>query len=116
MIKSHNRFKMNCHLAGRMYHDADMVWNDLQIGTVVRLEREEDNRYDQNAVGIVFEKDGEDYLLGYLPRSENKDIAAMLDMGWGCCYECRISAINPNAHPEEQIHLTVSIRRNTVIS
>ena len=40
---------MDCHLAGRMYHDADEVWEGLKVGTLVRLERELDNRHDPNA-------------------------------------------------------------------
>lgn len=31
---------MDCHLAGRMYHDADEVWEGLKVGTLVRLERD----------------------------------------------------------------------------
>lgn len=44
---------MDCHLAGRMYHDADEVWEGLKVGTLVRLERELDNRHDPNAVMVV---------------------------------------------------------------
>ncbi len=40
---------MDCHLAGRMYHDADEAWEGLKVGTLVRLERELDNRHDPNA-------------------------------------------------------------------
>ena len=47
---------MDCHLVGRMYHDADEVWEGLKVGTHVRLERELDNRHDPNAVMVVYEK------------------------------------------------------------
>ena len=91
MIKAHNLHRMTCHLAGRMYNDADMVWDDLRIGIEVQLERDTDNKHDPYAVGVIFEKDGEKYLLGYLPRGENQEIANMLEMGWGCCYRTIIS-------------------------
>ena len=39
-MKAHNLYFMDCHLAGRKYHDADLVWNDLKVGQSVRLERE----------------------------------------------------------------------------
>ena len=55
---------MDCHLAGRMYHDADEVWDDLKVGTFLRLERDKDNRHDVNAVAVVYAKDGE---VGQLP-------------------------------------------------
>lgn len=36
-------FFMDCHLAGRKYHDADEVWNDLKVGTVLKLERDKED-------------------------------------------------------------------------
>lgn len=35
---------MDCHLAGRQYHDADEVWDKLKVGTVLKLERDLDKR------------------------------------------------------------------------
>lgn len=103
---------MDCHLAGRMYHDADEVWEGLKVGTLVRLERELDNRHDPNAVMVVYEKDDEEFKIGYIPRGENVELANFLDMGWNNVFECRISGIKPEAHPENQVHLTIKIKRN----
>ena len=33
---------MECHLAGRQYHDVDEVWDRLKVGTKLRLERDMD--------------------------------------------------------------------------
>jgi hypothetical protein len=104
---------MDCHLAGRMYHDADEVWEGLKVGTLVRLERELDNRHDPNAVMVVYEKDGEEFKIGYIPRGENVELANFLDMGWNNVFECRICKINEEAHPERQVHLTIKIKRNS---
>ena len=103
---------MDCHLAGRMYHDADEVWNDLKVGTILKLERDKDNRHDMNAVMVIYEKDGEEYLIGYIPRGENEILANLLEMGWNNIFECRICKINEEAHPEKQVHLTIKIKRN----
>ena len=103
---------MDCHLAGRMYHDADEVWEDMKVGMPVRLERDMENRYDPNAVMVVYEKDGEEYKIGYIPRDENKPLAYFLDMGWSHIFEYRISGIKPDAHPEHQVYLTIKIKRN----
>jgi len=111
-MKAHNLFFMSCHLAGRMYHDADMVWDDLKIGQVLRLERDPENKYDANAIQVIFNKDGEDYLLGFIPRSDNEQMAAFLDMDYDEAFECRISQLNPDTHPEQQIQLTIRLRRN----
>lgn len=104
---------MDCHLAGRKYHDADEVWEQLKVGTVLKLERDKENRTDANAVMLVFQdKDGEEFKLGYIPRGENETIASLLEMGWTDIFECRISKLNPDAHPENQVHLTIRIVRN----
>ncbi len=103
---------MDCHLAGRMYHDADEVWEKLKVGTILRLERDMGNRYDPNAVMVIYEKDGEQYKIGYIPRGENEIIASFFEMGWTEIFECRISKVTPDAHPEQQVHLTIKIKRN----
>ena len=105
---------MDCHLAGRQYHDADEVWDKLKVGTVLKLERDLDNRHDRDAVAVAYhnEEDGEDYTIGYIPRADNETIASILEMGWADIFECRISRINETTHPENQVHLTIRIVRN----
>lgn len=116
-MKAKKLFLMECHLAGRQYHDVDEVWDQLKVGTELRLERDLDNRYDKDAVAVMFDekdKNGnvrEEFLLGYVPSDENETIAQFLEMGWGKCFSCRISKINPEAHYEDQIHLTIKINR-----
>ena len=111
-MKSHQKHFMSCHLAARQYYDADLVFEYLRVGKEVRLEREMDNPHDPNAVQVIFNKDGEDYLLGYIPRDDNHAIADFLEMGWDGAFRCVISGINPDTHPENQVHLTISILRH----
>ena len=60
----------------------------------------------------VYDKDEEEYLLGYIPRGENETIANLLEMGWGNIFECRISKIDREMHPERQIELVLKILKN----
>ena len=108
---------MDCHLAGTMYHEADEVMDKLKVGTALTLERDLDNRYDPNAVAVAYyDKDAKKakttrYVVGYIPRDDNSELAAFLEMGWGEIFECRINRIIPDAHPENQVHLTIKIKR-----
>lgn len=112
-MEAKKMFFMDCHMAGRKYHDADEVWDELKVGTELQLMRDLDNRYDPDAVALMYKKDGEEepYRIGYIPREDNKTIAVILEMGWTDIFECRISKIIPDAHPEHQIHLTIKIKR-----
>ena len=113
-MEAKKKYFMDCHLAGRQYHDADEVWDKLKVGTILWLERDLENRYDPKAVAVMYhnEEDDDDYRIGYLPREYNEDVALFLEMGWTDMFECRISKNSPDAHPEYQIHLTIKIKRN----
>ena len=118
-MKAKKLFFKECHLAGRQYHDVDEVWEELHVGTLLELERDLDNRYDKSAVAVIYsngvdEETGEkdEYLLGYIPSKDNAEIAQLLELGWSDVFECRISKINPDAHYENQIRLTIRIKRN----
>ena len=114
-MKAKKLFFKETRLAGRQYHDADEVWEELKVGTLLRLEHEPNNHYDENAVQVIYErgKNEEDcFLLGYIPCTDNQEIAALLSMDWDDVFECRISKIIPEAHYEHQIRLTIRIKKN----
>lgn len=137
-MKKNKLYYLDCHVAGLMYHDADEVWDKLEIGTELHLVREADNRYDPEAIAIVYRDepcedmeclychdrhqmpeycqelndDDDEYLIGYIPRCHNSQLAALFDMGWGDIFECRICRKDPEAHPEQQLRVTIKIKRN----
>ena len=112
-METKKKYFMDCHVAGRMYHDADEVWNKLKVGTKLSIVREADNRYDGNAVAIAYvdNRQTEPVCIGYIPRGENELLASFLDMGYQDIFECRINRVNPEAHPEQQLHITIWIKR-----
>lgn len=116
-MESNKLFYKECHLAGAMYYDLDEVFSELKVGTRLELQRDLDNRYDNDAVAVMYrreceEGEGELVHLGYIPRNENSTLAAMLDMGWGKIFRCTIGRICPEAHYEGQIHLKINILKN----
>ncbi len=70
-------------IAGIRYHEANQIFFDLCLEDEVWLQREPTNPYDSNGILVMCEVDGRNYRLGYVPKEENKDLAALLDMGWG---------------------------------
>lgn len=96
------------NIAGFTYYDGTIVFSRLKIGTKLKLKRESNNRYDENAVAIYFEEN----KIGFIPHESNKEISLML---WANAnvFEARVQRISPDATPEKQIHVTVFVVKNT---
>lgn len=76
-------------LAGSQYYAVSEIWADLKIGDRLTLVREPDNRHDRKAVRV--EWNGRQ--LGYVPRAENRAVAAALDGGEKL--DARVSRLRP---------------------
>ena len=64
-------------LAGSQYYAAGSLWSEMRIGDTLNLVREPDNRHDHRAVRVEWRG----HKLGYLPRAENRAVAAAMDAG-----------------------------------
>ena len=96
----------NFKIAGFGFWNGCEAFENLKIGTKLRLVREEDNKFDPYAVAIYYE----DFKLGFIPRGSNHDISKYLDMGLEDIYEVRITRITPDVHPEQQVEVIIYIR------
>lgn len=91
-----------CQIAGITFHDLRDVWDELYEGAELALVREKDNKHDKYAIAVALadDYDGDpddfdfDFILGYVPRTENKHLATMLDLGWAEAFECELSQVN----------------------
>ena len=91
-----------CQIAGITFHDLRDVWDELYEGAELTLVREKDNQHDKYAIAVALADDYDDdpddfdfdFILGYVPRTENKHLATMLDLGWAEAFECELSQIN----------------------
>lgn len=105
-----NRHFTHFQIAGFTYYDGAEAFEHLKIGSKLNLVKEENNRFDAYAVMILFK----DYKLGYIPRSENKEISKLLEMGHNDIFEVRINQIDPHTDPEHQIGVIVKIRKKSI--
>jgi hypothetical protein len=82
-------------LAGSQFYSVAEIWPALKVGDRLTLIREAGNRHDGNAVRV--EWNGRQ--LGYVPRAENRAVAAALDGGERL--EARISQLRPLAETRD---------------
>lgn len=77
-MKSYDRKIMETEIAGTLFHDLLVVEGHLEVMDCLYLVREPDNQYDKNAI-LVTAEDG--YVLGYIPKRQNKLLAQLMDEG-----------------------------------
>ena len=99
-------YLLHCFIAGLQYYDILEIWKELQIGDVVELIPEPDNRYDRNAVMVRCKGK----QLGYLPRSENRHIAKILNAGLNP-YEARIQSLYQDNPIYERVEICLKVRK-----
>lgn len=103
-----NRQYFNCHIAGFSHWEGCLVINELKLGAKLQLERDIHNPFDPYAVAIYYENT----KLGYIPKSQNKDISIFLDMGHSDIFDVRVQSVSPDNHPESQVRVAIFIKNN----
>lgn len=114
---------LRCPIAGIMFHSINDIWDELHEGVKLAIIRHRDNKYDENAVAEAlagdYDGDPDDFdfrfILGYIPRSDNEGLAAMLDMGWEDAIEAEICELNKHAPYSERIIISVYVNDDVPI-
>jgi hypothetical protein len=103
-----------CYVAGIMFHNINDIWNELYVGAKLALIRQPDNKYDQNAIEVALAGDYDadehesfdfDFILGYIPRAENEELASMMDEGYQ--FVAEISELNRYAPYDKRLGITI---------
>ncbi|MCG8309497.1 MAG: HIRAN domain-containing protein [Cytophagales bacterium] len=94
------------HLAGFTYYQGIEVYGKLRPGTGLSMKAEPDNPYDARAVALYYK----DKKSGLVPRSENRMISKLLNLGHTGLFEAYINRISPDETPENQIGVVVKIK------
>ena len=88
-------------LAGSQYYAVGRLRGDMRVGDRLTLAREPENRHDRNAVRV----DWKGEKLGYVPRAENRAVAAALDAGEKI--EARVSRLHDDPDPWRRVEFEV---------
>lgn len=106
-----------CAIAGISYHlkPDDELWNELEEGEELALVRHRNNKYDKNAVAVALacDYDGDadnfdfDFILGYIPKDQNTEIATLMDMGWGDSLSATLSTVSHTGNYNQRLRISI---------
>ncbi|MDD3482470.1 HIRAN domain-containing protein [Azovibrio restrictus] len=88
-------------LAGSQFHDLETLRPRLRVGDPLSLVREPENPHDPRAVRVEWQG----RKLGYVPRKENRSVAAALDRG--DVLRARISRLQEDPDPWRRLEFEV---------
>jgi hypothetical protein len=88
-------------LAGFAYYEANKNIDAIKVGDELTLIREPANAHDVNAVRVEWHG----VKLGYLPRRENRAVAAEMDKGGKI--EARVARLRQHPNPRERLLIEV---------
>jgi len=94
------------YIAGVKFHQAKSVLHEIQVGNELNIEPEPTNKYDPNAVKLLFDSESFEagIMLGYVPKKFSAEVAA-LDEVMGLT--CTVTEVNPKAPTWEQIKVVI---------
>lgn len=107
--KETKRHFLNFDIAGFSYWEGCLAMPNLSIGTKLSLVKEENN-FDPYSVAIYFGN----LKLGFIPRTENKMISKMLEMGYNDIFEAYVQRVSPEEHTERQIGVIVYLKSREI--
>jgi len=90
-------------LAGSQYYAAGELWRQMAVGDRLDLIREPANRHDTRAIRVEWRG----HKLGYVPRAENRAVAAAMDQGDRLV--ARISKLTEHANPWRRVEFEVFV-------
>ncbi|MBL8429428.1 MAG: HIRAN domain-containing protein [Dechloromonas sp.] len=93
----------NSPLAGSQYYALNNFWTTIKVGDALSLIREPGNRHDRNAIRVEWRG----HKLGYVPRAENRAVAAAMDAGDRLT--ARVSSLSDNKNPWQRLAFEVFV-------
>ncbi|MCR4892774.1 MAG: HIRAN domain-containing protein [Lachnospiraceae bacterium] len=75
---THEILLFDSYVAGTTYVKDQTALEELKVGDKLTLQREPDNRFDDNAICVL---DGQKRKLGYIPEKDNIVFSRLMDAG-----------------------------------
>lgn len=88
-------------LAGSQYYALAEVWPEMRVGDILQLVREPENRHDPKAICVEWRG----RKLGYVPRAENRPVAAVLDGGGRLM--ARVARLRESGDPWQRLEIEI---------
>ena len=93
-------------------------WEDVDEGEQLVLIRDYNNKHDFNAVAIAFAGDYEgdpenfdfEYIIGYVPQSDNELIAQLMDQGLHNTFIAELTTKKMNGTMKERLRMTIYVQ------
>uniref|UniRef100_A0A6M3IIY0 Putative HIRAN domain containing protein n=2 Tax=viral metagenome TaxID=1070528 RepID=A0A6M3IIY0_9ZZZZ len=102
------------YVAGVQFHQAKTVLNELSEGMELSLIGEPDNKFDPNAIKILYDKYMDGYedepeltMLGYVPKKFSAEVSAFMELNEYVV--CELIKLTPSAKPWEQLKVKISL-------
>ena len=93
----------NSPLAGSQFYALETFWAEIKVGDALALIREPDNKHDRNAIRVEWRG----HQLGYVPRAQNRAVAAAIDAGDRLT--ARVSSLSDNKNPWQRLAFEVFV-------
>ena len=97
---------LSFHVAGFSHWYGFDVMDKLTVGAKLRMVPEPDNPYDPSAVALYKGKT----KIGFVPRDRNEPLAQLLYFGHGKEFECRVTRVVADAHPERMVFARILVK------
>ena len=91
---------MNFYVAGVRFHKLNTCIKEIEVGQKLTLEPEPTNKFDPNAIKILYK----DIMLGYVPAKLAAEVLVSIELGK---VECTVKQINPTKKPWERLKVSI---------
>lgn len=103
------------YVAGVQFHNSSQVINDLKVGDILELNPDPENKFDSNAVEIIYgfetSESLENVMLGFVPKKFSAEISAAIEISNISENEmnvtCKITEVTPSNKPWERIKVII---------